>query len=150
MNRFRLRLDERNIRTVQRLQATAQTVMTVLLIAVFLRRLHVLEQTFAENWDIGALIMLNGAFLLGGILLRGGIDLPPIRPKWVIAAFFLFLLSVLLLKTSIAVITRDPDFSVRSLLSGDLLVIMTVCAVITVVFAGIAYLGQRDMDKRSR
>jgi len=142
MTRFHLKMDERNVKIIHELQAVAHSLTIILMIVFFIRRLHILGQPFENNWDLGILIMLNGAFLLGGILYRGGISWPRLKVSWVLAAYLGFTLAVILFKFIIEFIVKGHPFSLSSMMSRELLVVVAVCACITTVFTAIAYLGQ--------
>ena len=147
MTKNLLKPDERNIEIIHRVLSLAQTVTTVLLIAMLVRRLHILGQPFDENWDIGSLVLLNGAFLITGILYLGGINWPKISLKGIAAVYVTFTLAVLLFKLVMDVVIQGRAFSIPGLLSREMLVVAVICAVITALFATVAYLGQRRIEK---
>ncbi len=147
MVKFSRNLDERSVRIIQEWFTVSHTIMTFLMIAMFLRRLHILGQSFDDNWDIGLLIILNGAFLLGGILYRGGINWPRFEPKWILLVYILFCFLVVMFKVAIEVLAKGRPFDLGLLTGQDLLVILVVCTVVAALFFAIAFFGKQKLEK---
>jgi len=139
-------LDERNVKTIHRIQSILYNITALTLVVIFVYRHNVLGQAFEEIWDIGILMVLNGFFMLGAVLYFGGITFQKFKLKYIVTAYIVFVLLVFIFKSFVITVLNDRPFSFSEIM-GDMYIIYIICGLITAFFTLFWYLGKRKVDK---
>jgi len=141
MNKSSLKLDERQRQIVRQVTAVMYLFTILYLAGAIFYREHILGQASTEFDDIAILLVIN-VFGIGlAVLWAGGFVIEKFRP-WIIGTVYLAWVVLGTLYT--VLIRRIHDWSVILEKIG---IISAICAIVTIVYLGVAYLSRRRLNK---
>lgn len=139
-------MDERNVEITRRICARLYLITLMLLMGSMWYRQFILRQETGEFEDIALIFTFNTLFLLGALFYYGGITLPRIKPLPLLGIYVGFALLGSLFTLFKYTLLQGRTFDM-GVLSHSLSITATICALIVMAYAFLAYLGGRKVDR---
>lgn len=139
-------MDERNYEITRRICARLYLITLMLLMGSMYYRQYVLRQESGQFDDIALIFTFNVFILLGSLLYYGGITLPRIKPLPLLGIYVGFVLigSLFTLFKYTLLLGRKFDLGA---MSHSLSIVATICALIVIAYALLAYWGGRKTNR---
>jgi len=147
MRKTPFNLDERNIMVILRVSGVMYYLTLMALIATLLYRQFVLDQPLEAYQDIANILTVNVFVFLGLILYLGGISVPRMTIRSVVVLYLGFVMLGFAFTIFKYTVLLGEPLSLDMFL-GNLLIVSAICGILVLIWALLAYLGGRRIEKQ--
>lgn len=147
MSKAPFNMDERNMTVVLRVSGVMYYLTLMALVIILLYRQFVLDQPLEAYQDIANILTVNVLVFIGLILYLGGISVPRMTIRSVVAFYLGFVtLGFAFTMFKYTVLLGEP-LSISMFLE-NLFVVSSICGILVLIWALLAYIGNRRIEKK--
>ncbi len=147
MSKAPLNLDERNMDVILRVSGVMYYLTLVALIVILSYRQFVLDQPLQAYQDIANILVANVLVFIGLILYLGGISVPRMTIRSVVALYLGFVVFGFAFTTFKYTVLLGEPLTLAMFLD-NLLVVSAICGILVLIWSLIAYIGNRRIEKK--